>query len=467
MNLERVKLLVKEGEGLSVEFKEKYTSKIDRDIVAFANTRGGVILLGVRDDGKIVGETLTNKLKSAINDLARNCEPSISVKKISKLDKIVVVEIDEGDEKPHSCGSGYFRRLDAVTQKMSQKEVRAIFKETNMVSFESLFSEDFTPADMSLAKIKIFLREARVSYRVNKANLISLLSSLGIFQKDRIKNAGVLMFASKVEKFIPHSEAILIACKGRDKRYIYDRKDVRDDLVAQLNEALMFVRKHLNVRSEIHGVNRRDIYEIPLKALREALVNALIHRDYNMQGTSIYVEVYDDRVVIVNPGGVPSGITKLNFGKESIRRNLVIADLFHRMGMVERVGSGIKKMRDLMNEAGLKEPVFETENFFRVIFPRDPRYSLKREMPGMVGSKGLGKGWEKGLGERVGRKLGKNERCILVAMLENKNVTIQELSGLMGISTTAVENNIKKLKRKKIIKRVGPAKGGHWEVIER
>ncbi|MFH1798741.1 MAG: RNA-binding domain-containing protein [Candidatus Omnitrophota bacterium] len=175
MNLEELKLLMKEGEGLTVEFKEKYTSKIDRDIVAFANTRGGVILLGVRDDEKIVGETLTNKLKSEIQDLARNCEPSIHVKKISKLDKIVVVEIDEGDEKPYSCSSGYFRRLDAVPQKMSQKEVRAIFKETSIVSFESLSVEDFTPGDVSLEKIKTFLREARVSYGINKSNLISLL----------------------------------------------------------------------------------------------------------------------------------------------------------------------------------------------------------------------------------------------------------------------------------------------------
>ncbi|MBU1862144.1 MAG: HTH domain-containing protein, partial [Candidatus Omnitrophica bacterium] len=141
-------------------------------------------------------------------------------------------------------------------------------------------------------------------------------------------------------------------------------------------------------------------------------------------------------------------------------------DLFHRMGKVERIGSGIKKMLDLMNEAGLKEPVFETENFFRVIFYRDPRYSLKREIPEKADGKGLGKGWEKRLGEKVGRKLGRNERNIAIIMLKNKNITIQELSGLMGISNTAVENNIRKLKRKKIIRRIGPAKGGYWEVAE-
>ena len=164
---------------------------------------------------------------------------------------------------------------------------------------------------------------------------------MGIYKKGKINNARVLIFAEKIEKFIPYSEISLAAFKGNDKRYIYDRKDVRDDLLSQLNEAIIFIKKHLNVRSEIHEINRQDIYELPLDALREALVNAIVHRDYSMRGTSIYVEIYDSRVVIVNPGGVPSGITKANFGKESIRRNLIIADLFHRMGKVERLGSSL------------------------------------------------------------------------------------------------------------------------------
>ena len=85
--------------------------------------------MGVSDDGKVVGEKLTNKLKAQINDLARNCEPAISIKKISQIDKTIAIEIEEGSEKPYSCGDGYFRRLDAVTQKMNQREVRLIFRE--------------------------------------------------------------------------------------------------------------------------------------------------------------------------------------------------------------------------------------------------------------------------------------------------------------------------------------------------
>ncbi len=312
---DKIEMLIREGEGLTIEFKESYTSKIDRDIVAFANSKGGLLLLGVADKGKVVGEKLTNKMKAEINTIARNCDPSIYIKKISQSGNIVVVEVAEGDEKPYGSSSGYYRRLDAVTQKMTQREVRSFFRETDDISFEDIRCRDLSLKDISLKKIKSFLQETNMSYKISKANLASFLTSLNIYTKDKINNAGALMFASKVEKFIPHAESIFASFKGTDKTNIYDRHDVKDDLLIQLNEAISFLKKHLNVRSEIRGFDRFDIYEIPLDALREAVVNAIVHRNYAIKGTSIYVRVFDDRVEIENPGGLADGIVKRDFGK--------------------------------------------------------------------------------------------------------------------------------------------------------
>ena len=125
------------------------------------------------------------------------------------------------------------------------------------------------------------------------------------------------------------------------------------------------------------------------------------------------------------------------------------------------MGSGIERMRDLMRDAGLKEPVFEMDTFFRVTFYRDPRYSLKADR-----SQKGGGSKEKGLGEKLGEKLGENQNKILESIIKNKFVTIPELSRMLGISTTAVENNLAKLKTKKILKRIGPDKGGHWEIVD-
>lgn len=106
VNTEELELLLKEGECLTVEFKERFNNKIDKDIVAFANTSGGRILIGVNDDGKIIGEKLTNELKANINCLARNCDPEISIDSIKQIDKVIVVEVGESNQKPHSCATG-------------------------------------------------------------------------------------------------------------------------------------------------------------------------------------------------------------------------------------------------------------------------------------------------------------------------------------------------------------------------
>jgi ATP-dependent DNA helicase RecG len=290
------------------------------------------------------------------------------------------------------------------------------------------------------------------------------------------------MFASKVEKLIPHTESIFAAFKGTDKTNIYDRNDVKDDLLIQFNEAVAFLKKHLNVRSEIRGFDRFDIYEIPLDALREAVVNAIVHRDYRIKGTSIYVRIFDDRVEIENPGGLPDGITKRDFGKSSVRRNPIIADLFHRMGKVERMGSGIERMRDLMREAGLKEPVFEMDAFFRVTFYRDPRYSLKADRfqkagkkDGEAGEKTMGITGEKILREvvekggvnteKVRSKYGENAEKIILAIASNQFIKTYEIADKTKLSKSTIEKIVAKLKKAGILKRIGPDKGGYWEIV--
>ena len=322
---DQVRLLIREGEGLTVEFKERYTPRIDQDIVACANAKGGTILLGVRDDGTVGGERLTNDLKARINSLARNCKPTISVE-LAQVGQVVAVVVPEGTEKPYSCGSGYFRRLDGNTQKMSHDELRIMFVENDPLPFEVKTVRGFTFDDVSKTKIRAFTKEAGI--RIGRTAVPDFLHSLKVADEMRVKNAGILFFAKDVYEHLHQAQMTLLAFKGTDRFHIYDRRDVRDDLLIQFNEAVAFLKKHLNIRSEIRGVNREDIYEIPLEVLREAVVNALMHRDYSITGTQVSVEVYDDRVEIVNPGGLPKGLSVRELGTVSIRRNELIADLF-------------------------------------------------------------------------------------------------------------------------------------------
>lgn len=200
MDIDELQLLLKEGEGLTVEFKESFSSKLDKDMVAFANTHGGCIFLGVNDGGKIVGEILTNDLKAKISSLARNCEPAVVLKSIEQVDKVIVVSIQESDDKPHSCSVGYFRRLDAATQKMNQKELKLLFDASNSKpKFEELLSDEITWDDLSVLKIRKFLSEAKI--KIDEVDSNKLLSSLHLAKKTRLITREFCFFLKNLEIF--------------------------------------------------------------------------------------------------------------------------------------------------------------------------------------------------------------------------------------------------------------------------
>ena len=450
---QKIDMLIQEGEGLAVEFKEHFSSRIVEDITAFANTKGGVILLGVRDDKTIVGEQLTNDLKARINSLGRNCSPPIQVK-LRQVEDLVVVLVPQGEEKPYGCGAGYFRRLDGTTQKMTNHELRIMFREHEAVSFEEKVNRDATWQDISTNKIRDFLKEADIG--IKKIVAPDILTSLNIAHNDKITNAGVLFFAENPRRFILHAQMTLIAFKGKDRIHIFDRQDIHDDLLAQFNGAVFFLKKHLNLRSEIKGVNRKDIYEIPLEALREAVANAIIHRDYAMRGTSLMVEVYDDRVEIVNPGGLPPGMEKKDFGKISVRRNERIADLFFRMDKVELAGTGIRRMKEAMAAAGLPAPRIRQTTFFTIVFKR----------PDLGDREGAPK---KRLGEKPGgseKSSEKSSEKVIALMRVEPAITITSIAKRLKVTPRAIEKRISRLKADGAIRRVGPDKGGHWEVLQ-
>jgi ATP-dependent DNA helicase RecG len=459
IDAQKIDMIIQEGEGLAVEFKEHFSPRIVEDMTAFANTKGGVILLGVRDDKTIVGEELTNDLKARINSLGRNCSPPIQAK-VRQVKNLVVVDVPQGDEKPYGCGAGYFRRLDGTTQKMSNHELRVMFREHELISFEERVHREVTWQDISREKIKNFLKEADIGIRKIVAR--DILTSLNVAHGDKITNAGVLFFAENPRKFLLQAQMTLIAFKGKERIHIFDRQDIQNDLLTQFNGALFFLKKHLNRRSEIRGVNREDIYEIPIEALREAVANAIIHRDYAMRGTSLMVEVYDDRVEIINPGGLPAGLDKKDFGKISVRRNERIADLFFRMDKVELAGTGIRRMREAMAAAALAPPKIRQTTFFAITFKRPGLNDNEED----IQKKKLGEKVTDRVTDKVTERVTENQSRILKGIRKDNHITARILSEIVGISDRKIKENIKLLKNKGLLKRFGSNRGGHWEVVE-
>ena len=164
------------------------------------------------------------------------------------------------------------------------------------------------------------------------------------------RNAGVLFFARNVRHFFPDAYITCLLAKGADKVHILDRKDFDGGVVADIEDALRFIERNTRTGYRIKGLRRQNIPEYPMRALREAITNAVMHRDWFFDGANVFVEIYTDRIEVISPGSLPKGLTLAALGRRSIRRNALVSDLLHRIDFIEKAGTGIRRIRDEARE---------------------------------------------------------------------------------------------------------------------
>ena len=459
MNKKELKQIVAEGEGYRIEFKEK-VANLDKEIVAFANSSGGRIFIGVRDDGAVVGVTKPNRLKSEIETIARHCDPVIKIT-IESAENILIVHIKEGRDRPYRCKAGFYSRIGANSQKLTRDEIVGLFISEGRVRYDELINTKFLyKTHFDLKKFDRFLQLADITKLLK---IPALLLNLGVAESKKGKlvfnNAGILLFAKNLQDIYYHTTVTCALFKGTEKIEVLDRKDFNEDLVSNIDDTMNFLKKHISVRYEMTGTARRkEIPEIPFDALREAVINAVVHRDYFEKGANVMVEIFDDRIEISNPGGLVKGLKPQDVGKKSILRNPLLAGLLNRIKYIEKMGTGIKRMQKLMKEAGLRPVKFHFDSFFTAIFKK-PSYDLKeieRGGPKKVVRRGGQQRWS---------ELTKKQLGVMRIIKENPSISRKALSLQLGINESAVQKHIEHLKTKEAIRRIGPAKGGHWEII--
>ena len=157
-----------------------------------------------------------------------------------------------------------------------------------------------------------------------------------------------------------------------DKIHILDRKDFDGGVVADIEDAMRFIKRNTRTAYRIKGLRRQNIPEYPMEAVREAITNAVMHRDWFFDGANVFVELYADRIEVISPGSLPKGLTLADLGRKSIRRNPLIADLLHRIDFIEKAGTGIRRIRDGAREQDCPEPEFEADRFVTVTFRPNP-----------------------------------------------------------------------------------------------
>jgi ATP-dependent DNA helicase RecG len=373
---EDIKRMAERGESYNVDFKVAVPQKvrdITEEVCSFANAAGGVVLVGIDDHGVIKGASIDNSKRSAIQDSIGEISPALHCEMYPievEGKEVWVIEVPAGRQIPYFFGGSVFVREGANSQKLTNvEEIRELFQQAEKIYYDSIPNKKYNLYDNLDADImKAFRREAHISNNVEDDQL---LENIQAFTEDGdVKRGAILFFAKHPENLFFHAVVRCIQFKGTDKLHIIDDKTFGGSLVFQYEQALNWIEDKLKVEYEIKGTGpRTEKWEMPLDVFREAIINALAHRDYYEQGAFTNVEIYDDRVEITNPGGLLPLVAK-NFGRKSLSRNPFVFSLFMRMNLVEHVGSGIGRMKELMLEAGLPEPEYETEGMFTVILYR-------------------------------------------------------------------------------------------------
>lgn len=373
---EDIKRMAERGESYNVDFKVAVPQKvrdITEEVCSFANAAGGVVLVGIDDHGVIKGASIDNSKRSAIQDSIGEISPALHCEMYPievEGKEVWVIEVPAGRQIPYFFGGSVFVREGANSQKLTNvEEIRELFQQAEKIYYDSIPNKKYNLYDNLDADImKAFRREAHISNNVEDDQLLENIQAFT--EEGDVKRGAILFFAKHPENLFFHAVVRCIQFKGTDKLHIIDDKTFGGSLVFQYEQALNWIEDKLKVEYEIKGTGpRTEKWEMPLDVFREAIINALAHRDYYEQGAFTNVEIYDDRVEITNPGGLLPLVAK-NFGRKSLSRNPFVFSLFMRMNLVEHVGSGIGRMKELMLEAGLPEPEYETEGMFTVILYR-------------------------------------------------------------------------------------------------
>ena len=237
--------------------------------------------------------------------------------------------------------------------------------------------------------------------------------------------------------------------KFQSDTMIKDSARTKADILTQIDQVIDFVKKHINKEIIITGQARNtQKWQYPLEAIREIIINMIVHRDYRSASDSI-VKIFDDRIEFYNPGRLPDSITVDNLLSNSYKstpRNKLIADFCKSIGLIEKYGSGIRRVIQYFKQANLPQPEFKniSDGFMVTVYTDNTPEKV---------------------GEKVGEKLTLNQQTIINQMQNNSYVTAKILAEILGISVRKIETNIRKLKNRGLIKRIGSPKGGHWEIM--
>lgn len=349
------------GENSKVEFKSTFNQEVVESVCAFANKLGGTIFIGLKSAEKVLGLQLgPESLQHWLNEIKSKTEP-VQIPDIESFEykgkTLVAVTVHESAIKPVAVQGRCFKRHENSNHIMSPTEISDSMLQTQNSSWDYVLDESSSMDDISLEKVKQSIE------RINSRGYHIPLDAEEFLLKNRLLRNGKLAFAAEM-LFAKdwHMNTAVQMGFFQSPTIIKDRDEAHSDLVSQVDQVFNFVKKHINCAVVISGKLENDlVWDYPLDALRELILNMIVHRDYRSPSESC-VKVFADHIEFFNPGKLPDDISindLLSNHYLSTLRNKAIANHFHQLGEIEKYGSGITRVIKLFHEAGLEAPKFE------------------------------------------------------------------------------------------------------------
>lgn len=418
-----------------VELKSQVVGDICKEIIAFANSKGGTLYIGVEDNGNVIGVDDADKVTLQLSNMVRDSiKPDITMfiryETLSVEDKkIVAVTIQKGTERPYYLGSkglkpsGVYVRSGNSSDPATDAAIRRMIKETDGDSFEAMRSLE---QNLTFKATEEQFKKRNVPLDSTK------MQTLGMILQDGIYSNVALLLSDQCSHTIKAA-----TFSGTDKTTFQDRREFGGSLFQQMEEMYAYLDMRNRTKATFEGLYRIDTRDYPEEALREALLNSLVHRDYSFSSSTL-ISIYDDRIEFVSVGGLPTGIVleDIMLGL-SVCRNPKLAAIFYRLELIEAYGTGMPKIIKAYAGTDLEPKIEVTNNAFKITLPNlnfETNSSSTQEPPTA------------------------NEERILHYLADHECIVRSDVDKLLSISQSTSNRILKKMVEKRMLLQDGTGK---------
>ncbi|MCH5585932.1 putative DNA binding domain-containing protein [Shimazuella sp. AN120528] len=430
-------------EDFFVELKQQYSDEIKKSVIAFANTKGGTIYIGISDSGNIIGvENIDETILKVSNTIRDAIKPDITlfvdylIEQIEGKD-IVKVVVQKGTASPYYLSGkgirpeGVFVRQGAASVPASETAILKMIKDTDGEKYENLRSIN---QDLTFEVAEKSFAERGVSFGASQKKTLKLMNEDGIYT-----NLGLLLSDQCI-----HTVKLAVF-EGATKAIFKDRCEFSGSLLKQLNETYAFIDRYNRTRAEFEGLYRIDRRDYPIDALREALLNSLVHRDYSFSSSTL-ISIFDDRIEFVSIGGLVKGISfdDIMLGV-SITRNEGLADVFYRLKLIEAYGTGMPKIMDSFKSYGIEPRVEVTDHAFKITLPNVNQKIAQ---------------------ENKHHHLSRHEQIVLKLLQEKESIVRKDVEKVLSLSQAMAVKILKGLVEKGAIRSIGKGRNTTYIAVD-